>query len=98
MTRGGVAFAISRESSDNVCAAPLFVVPSVGPRRSFEAHREAWILRELFVEPKLPFVLVDLSPDEMVPGDGHPGPAAHRRLADAIEAALPRAVERVSKQ
>jgi len=75
-------------------AAPLFVVPSVGPPRPFEAHREAWILRELFVEPRLHFVLVDLPPDELVAGDGHPGPGGHRRLADAIEAALPRPLVR----
>jgi len=85
--------AILRESvrrSRERGATPLFVVPSVGPARPFEEHREAFILRELFVEPRLPFVLVDLPREELVPGDDHPGPLAHRRLADAIEAALPR--------
>jgi hypothetical protein len=69
-------------------ARPLFVLPSVGPPRSFEQHRERDLWQWLFVRQGLPYVLVDLPPDELIPGDRHPNPAGARRIAASIEAAL----------
>jgi hypothetical protein len=69
-------------------ARPLFVLPSVGPPRSFEQHRERELWRALFLRPGLPHVIVDIPPDDLIPGDYHPGPAGARRIASAIEAAL----------
>ncbi len=69
-------------------AEPLFVVFSIGPERALDDHPEAFIVRELFVEQRLPYALVDLHPAELIAGDGHPGPEAHRRIANLLEAAL----------
>jgi hypothetical protein len=69
-------------------ARPLFVLPSVGPPRPFDQHRERWLWQRLFVEPGLPYLLVDLPPDELIPGDSHPNAAGARRIAAAIESAL----------
>jgi hypothetical protein len=62
----------------------LFVIPSAGPPRALDAHPEASIVRRLFVDAGLPFVVVDLGPDEIIAGDGHPSPAGARRIANAI--------------
>lgn len=70
-------------------AAPIFVVPSRGRDRPLGEHPEAWILRRVFVQQGIPFVLVDIPPDQLLPGDFHPGPRADERIADAILAALP---------
>lgn len=69
-------------------ARPLFVLPSVGPPRPFEQHRERDLWQRLFVEPGLPHLVVDLPPGELIPVDGHPDAAAARRIAAAIESAL----------
>lgn len=69
-------------------AQPLFAIFSIGPRRAPEAHPEWWIVRDLFVEQGLPWALIDLDPSELLPGDGHPDAAAHRRIAGTLEAAL----------
>lgn len=69
-------------------AEPLFAVFSIGPERALDDHPEAFIVRELFVEQRTPFVLVDIHPAEVIAGDGHPGPEAHRRIAHVLEAAL----------
>ena len=69
-------------------AEPLFAVFSIGPARSFDDHPEAFILRELFVEQRIPFALIDVPPAELIAGDGHPGPEAHRRIAHVLETAL----------
>ena len=69
-------------------AEPLFVVVSIGPPRTLDAHPEGPILRELFVDQGLPYVLVDVDHGELLPLDGHPDAASHRRIASAIEAAL----------
>jgi len=69
-------------------AEPLFVAFSIGPRRTLAEHPEGALLRELFDEQGLPYVLIDIAPDELLPWDGHPGPAAHVRIARAVEAAL----------
>ena len=70
-------------------AAPLFVVLSHGPKRPLGEHPEAWILRALFVEHELPFILVDLPPGQLLNGDFHPGPHGAETIATAILAALP---------
>jgi hypothetical protein len=69
-------------------AEPLFAIFSIGPQRAPDAHPEWWVVRELFVVQGLPYALIDLDPSELLPGDGHPDPAAHRRIATALEKAL----------
>jgi hypothetical protein len=83
--------AILRETSVRTRArgaTPLFVIPSNGPKRTLGEHPEAWILRELFVQQQLPFILVDLPPDQLLK-DSHPGPRGDETIAAAILAALP---------
>jgi hypothetical protein len=69
-------------------ARPLFVIVSPGPPRTLDAHPEAAIIRELFVETGLPYLLVDLEANERFDVDGHPNPAGASRIAADIEAAL----------
>jgi hypothetical protein len=69
-------------------AEHLFALFSIGPRRDLDDHAEAWIVRALFVDQHLPFALIDVDPSELIAGDGHPGPEAHRRIAQVLEAAL----------
>jgi hypothetical protein len=66
---------------------PLFVIPINGPKRPLDEHPEAWILRALFVQQGLPFILVDLPPDRLQ-ADSHPGPQGAETIAEAILAAL----------
>ncbi len=84
--------AILRETSIRTRArgaTPLFVIPSHGPNRPLSEHPEAWILRALFVQQELPFILVDIPPDQLLNGDYHPGPRGDETIAAAILAALP---------
>lgn len=84
--------AILRETSMRTRARgaiPLFVIPIHGPKRPLGEHPEGWILRALFVEQELPFILVDLPPDQLLNGDFHPGPRGAETIATAILAALP---------
>ncbi len=84
--------AILRETSMRTRARgaiPLFVVPIHGAKRPLGEHPEAWILRALFVSQELPFILVDLTPDQVLGGDVHPGPRGAETIATAILAALP---------
>jgi hypothetical protein len=69
-------------------AEPIFAAFSIGPPRQLDDHAEGPVLRALFVEQQLPLALVDVDPGELIVGDGHPGPRAHRRIADVLEAAL----------
>jgi hypothetical protein len=83
--------AILRESASAARrrgAEPLFAVVSIGNRRSLAEHPEGGLLRELFVDQGLPYVLVDVDPAELLPWDGHPDAAAHRRIARELVAAL----------
>jgi len=83
--------AILRETSIRTRAhgaTPLFLVPSIGPERTLDEHPEAWILRALFVQQGIPFILVDIPPDQMLE-DHHPGPRGDETIAAAILAALP---------
>jgi hypothetical protein len=70
-------------------AAPLFVALSIGPPRPLDAHPEAAIIRTLFVDTGLPYLLIDLDVPERFSIDGHPNAAGARLIASAIEAALP---------
>jgi hypothetical protein len=79
--------AIAREAAARG-ARPLFVIPTVGPPRSLEQHRERELVQALFVRSGLPYVIVDIPPGELLAGNHHPGPAGARRIATAIEAAL----------
>jgi hypothetical protein len=84
--------AILRETSTRTRArgaTPLFVIPSHGPNRPLDQHAEAWVLRALFVQQDLPFILVDIPPDQFLNGDFHPGPRGDETIAAAILAALP---------
>jgi len=84
--------AILRETSIRTRArgaAPLFVIPSYGPKRTLGEHQEAWVLRALFVQQGLPFILVDIPPDQLLSGEPHPGPRGEEMIAEAILAALP---------
>jgi hypothetical protein len=69
-------------------AEPLVAVISIGKRRALDEHPEGALLRELLVEQGLPYALVDVDPAELLPWDGHPGPAGHRRIAAELAAAL----------
>ncbi len=69
-------------------AEPLFAIVSIGPDRALDDHAEAFIVRSLFVEQRLPFALIDVQPAELIAGDGHPGPEAHQRIARVLEGAL----------
>jgi hypothetical protein len=69
-------------------ARPLFLVVSPGRARSLDAHPEAAIIRDLFVDTGLPYLLVDLDANERLDVDGHPNPAGASRIAAEIEAAL----------
>ena len=83
--------AILRETSVRTRArgaTPLFVIPSNGPNRPFGEHPEAWIVRALFVQQELPFILVDIPQDQLL-SDSHPGPRGDETIAEAILAALP---------
>ena len=61
---------------------------SIGKRRALEEHPEGELLRELLADQGLPFSLVDIDPAELLPWDGHPDPAAHRRIARELATAL----------
>ena len=69
-------------------ARPLFVIPSTGPPRPLDTHPEAFIVRRLFVDSGLPFVVVDLGTDEIIPGDGHPNAQGARSIAEAVVRSL----------
>lgn len=69
-------------------AQPIFLVPVVGPQRSFAEHPEAQLLQSLFVDQSLPFVLADVGDAELLPFDGHPDAAASLRIAALLEKAL----------
>jgi hypothetical protein len=65
-------------------AAPLFVAVSLGPTRPLDAHPEAGLLRTLFVDTGLPFVVVDLDVGQRFASDGHPTSAGARHIAEAV--------------
>jgi len=69
-------------------AEPLFALFSIGAQRDLDVHPEASIVHALFVDQRLPFALIDVQPAELIAGDGHPGPEAHRRIARVLEGAL----------
>ena len=71
-------------------AVPLFVVTNHGAACLHDDGEEAWIVEELFVRQGLPFVRVDLEPQDLLPGllERHPGPGGARKIAAAVERAL----------
>jgi len=69
-------------------ARPVFVIPSYGPPRTLDEHPEAWIVRALFVQQGLPFVMVDIPSGLLLNGNPHPGPGGAAKIAAAIERAL----------
>jgi hypothetical protein len=69
-------------------AEPIFALFSIGPERPLDDHVEAPMVRALFLDQRLPFALIDVDRSELIVGDGHPGPAAHRRIAQVLGSAL----------
>lgn len=71
-------------------ALPLFVVTNYGPACIGGEHGEPWVLDELFVRQALPFVRVDLGPEDRLPGlfENHPNLHGTRKIAAAVERAL----------
>jgi hypothetical protein len=70
-------------------ARTLFLVLSRGPSRALSAHREAWILREVFEAQAIDYLLIDVDEALLIGGgDLHPGPEAARLIAAAVEQRL----------
>jgi hypothetical protein len=69
-------------------ARPLFLVVSPARARALDAHPEAAVIRELFVDTGLPYLLVELDATERLDVDGHPTPAGAARIAAEIVSAL----------
>lgn len=71
-------------------AYPLFVVTNYGSACLHADGAEPWIVDELFVRQGLPFVRVDLGPEDRLPGvlEGHPSLRGTRKIAGAVERAL----------
>ena len=68
-------------------AQPLFVFLCVGRSRPVDAHAEASIIHSLL--DGLPYIVFDLEPERMLPGDfGHPDAEGARQLAAAIAEAF----------
>lgn len=70
-------------------AFPLFVVTNYGPA-CLPERDESWIVDQLFVRQHLPFVRVDLGPEDRLAGlfERHPNPRGSRAIAAAVERAL----------
>ncbi len=72
-------------------AFPLFVVTNYGPACVRDGRDgEAWVVEELFVRQGLPYVRVDLDPEDLLPGllERHPSERGTRKIASAVERAL----------
>lgn len=67
-------------------AQPLFVVPSIGPKRTADQRPEAFVVNALLDD--LPHVVVDIDRADLIPRDGHPDSAGAAKIADAITEAL----------
>jgi hypothetical protein len=71
-------------------AVPLFVVTNYRAACRHGEGEEPWVVDRLFVRQRLPFVRVDLGPDDRLPGwfEGHPNAAGARKIAAAVGRAL----------
>jgi len=71
-------------------AVPLFVVTNYGRACLRDGGSEPWVVEELFVRQALPFVRVDLDPEDRLPGllERHPGARGARKIASAVVRAL----------
>lgn len=71
-------------------ALPLFVVTNYGRGCQGDEGGDPWITSELFTRQGLPFVRVDLDPDDRLPGvfERHPNARGSEKLAAAVERAL----------
>jgi hypothetical protein len=88
-----VTAAILRGTADAARARgafPLFVLTNYGPACLREDGREAWIAEELLGRQGLPFVRVDLRPEDRLPGlfERHPSLRGTQKIAAAVERAL----------
>ena len=86
----GATLSATAEAARAHGAFPLFVVTNYGSACLHGDGAEPWIVDELFVRRGLPFVRVDLEPEDLLPGtwERHPGPRGARKIAAAVEAAL----------
>ena len=66
-----------------------------GPSCVRDDGDEAWVVNELFARQGLPFIRVDLDPEDRLPGMGerHPSLSGTRKLAAAVERALSERLE-----
>lgn len=83
--------AIFRDTAEKARARgayPLFVVPRYVVAGAGADSPDEWLLHQLFDEPRLPYVVVDLDPAQTIPGDGHPNAEAAALIATRIVAAL----------
>jgi hypothetical protein len=80
-------------------AEPLFVVTNYGPPCLPDEDGEPWIVGELLVRQGLPFVRVDLGPEDLLPGpfEDHPSGRGALKIASAVERALRRGGSASSK-
>jgi hypothetical protein len=71
-------------------ALPLFVVTNYGPACLHDGGGESFVVEELFVRQHLPFVRVDLGPEDRLPGifERHPSARGAMAIAAAVERAL----------
>ncbi len=71
-------------------AYPLFVVTNYGLPCLHADGGEPWVVDQLLVRQQLPFVRVDLGPEDRLPvlAEKHPGLPGSRKIADAVERAL----------
>jgi hypothetical protein len=71
-------------------ALPLFVVTNYGSPCVHDVGAEPWVVQELFERQGLPFVRVDLAPEDRLPGifERHPNADGARKIAAAVERAL----------
>ncbi|HEX9290221.1 MAG TPA: hypothetical protein VF904_11905 [Anaeromyxobacteraceae bacterium] len=71
-------------------ALPLFVVTNHGAACLPEGREEAWVVDELFVRQRLPFLRVELGPEDRLPllFERHPSARGAHKIAAAVERAL----------
>jgi hypothetical protein len=67
-------------------AIPLFALVTIGPPRTPRERPETFVEEAVLAD--LPHVVVDVSPSNLIPRDGHPNAAGAAQIADGIVAGL----------
>ena len=62
---------------------PLFVVALFSGERP-----DLWVIHDVLEAQQLPYIVVQVSDDDRIVGDGHPNPRGAQQIADAVSAAL----------